>query len=60
MAKCVKNKIAVKLALSAKYERLAALAGSTPKRRAFQFHADRFRNQARAIERAHEHAQSVK
>jgi hypothetical protein len=49
MAKCLEQKRQVKLALSAKYERLALKAGSEPKRNTCLFHARRFRNQAAAI-----------
>ena len=43
------KKIEVKVALAAKYERLASVAGSAPKLRAFRFHANRFRKQAKAM-----------
>lgn len=49
MAKCLEKKRQVKLALCAKYERLAQVAGSDPKRNTFLFHARRFRNQAAAM-----------
>lgn len=46
------KKIEVKKALAAKYERLAAVAGSEPKKTFHLFHAKRFRNQVKAIEQA--------
>jgi len=49
MAKCLEKKRQVKLALSAKFERLAKVAGGEPKRITWLFHAKRFRNQAAAI-----------
>ncbi|HUQ70811.1 MAG TPA: hypothetical protein VM165_14875 [Planctomycetaceae bacterium] len=49
MAKCLEKKRQVKLALSAKFERLAKVAGGEPKRNTWLFHAKRFRNQAIAI-----------
>lgn len=49
MAKSLEKKQQLKLELSAKYTRLAKVAGSEPKRKTFEFHARRFRNQAEAI-----------
>lgn len=49
MSKADLKKIEVKQALVAKYERLASVAGSKPKRRAFMFHANHFRNQVKAM-----------
>ena len=49
MSKEELKKIEVKVALAAKYERLASVAGSKPKLQAFRFHANRFRNQAKAM-----------
>jgi|UniRef100_A0A7C4QMP2 hypothetical protein len=49
MAKSLEQKRQVKLALAAKYARLADLAGSVPKQKTFLFHSRRFRNQAAAI-----------
>lgn len=46
------KKIEVKKALVAKYERLALVAGSAPKKQFHLFHAARFRNQIKAIENA--------
>jgi hypothetical protein len=43
------KKIDVKVALAEKYERLASVAGSKPKRRTFMFHANHFRNQVKAM-----------
>ena len=43
------KKIEVKVALAEKYERLASVAGSKPKQRAFMFHSNRFRNQVKAM-----------
>ena len=48
-AKELKHKIEVKIALAEKHERLAAVAGSIPKQRTWNFHARRFRNQAKAL-----------
>lgn len=50
MAKSLENKRLVKLALADKYKRLAAVAGSEPKRSTWEYHARRFFNQARVIE----------
>ncbi|HET6424503.1 MAG TPA: hypothetical protein VFG20_12520 [Planctomycetaceae bacterium] len=50
MAKSLELKRQVKLALAEKYKRLAKVAGSEPKRRTWEFHALRFRNQATVIE----------
>ncbi len=41
-----KTKIDVKLALAEKYERLARMAGSTPKKKKFTYDAVRYRRQA--------------
>jgi len=49
MAKSLEKKRQVKLALAEKCTRLAKVAGSTPKKDTWQFHARRFRNQAAAI-----------
>ena len=49
MSKVELKKIEVKVALAEKYERLASVAGSKPKRRHFQFHANHFRNQVKAM-----------
>ena len=49
MSKADLKKVDVKISLAEKYERLASVAGSKPKRRAFMFHANRFRNQAKAM-----------
>jgi hypothetical protein len=49
MAKSLEQKRQVKLALADKFTRLAKVAGSTPKKNTWQFHARRFRNQAAAI-----------
>ena len=49
MSKVELKKIEVKVALAEKYERLAGVAGSKPKRRHFQFHANHFRNQVKAM-----------
>jgi hypothetical protein len=46
----LKHRIDVKIALAEKHERLAAVAGSTPKRQTWSFHARRFRNQAKALQ----------
>jgi hypothetical protein len=45
----LQHKIEVKNALAEKHERLAAVAGSVPKKRTYHFHARRFRNQAAAL-----------
>lgn len=39
----------VKLALARKYERLAQVAGSRPKRKQFQYHAARYRREAERL-----------
>ena len=49
MAKSLEDKRSLKLELSAKYKRLAKVAGSDKKRQTFEFHARRFANQAAAI-----------
>ena len=49
MSKAELKKIEVKVALAEKYERLAGVAGSKPKERAFIFHANHFRNQVKAM-----------
>lgn len=49
MAKSLARKREVKLQLAAKYERLAKNTNSQPKRKTFQYHAQRFRHQAAAI-----------
>ncbi len=46
----LQQKIDIKLALAQKHERLAAVAGSIPKKLTWNFHARRFRNQAKALE----------
>ena len=46
----LKHKIDVKIALAEKHERLAAVAGSVPKKNTWNFHARRFRNQAKALQ----------
>jgi hypothetical protein len=46
----LQHKIEVKNALAEKHERLAAVAGSVPKKRTYHFHARRFRNQAAALQ----------
>lgn len=52
VAKELKNKIEVKLQLAAKYDRLAAVAGSIPKRNTWLFHSKRFRAQAGVLQNA--------
>ncbi len=49
MSKADLKKIDVKIALAEKYERLASVAGSKPKRATFLFHANHFRNQVKAM-----------
>lgn len=49
MAKSLEHKRQVKLELAAKHERLAKVAGSEPKRKTWEFHVRRFKNQAEAI-----------
>lgn len=46
----LQRKIKIKTELAEKHERLAAVAGSTPKKRTWSFHARRFRNQALALQ----------
>lgn len=46
----LQRKIKIKIALAEKHERLAAVAGSTPKKMTWNFHARRFRNQAKAFQ----------
>ncbi len=46
----LKRKIEIKTALAEKHERLAAVAGSIPKQKTWNFHARRFRNQVKAME----------
>jgi hypothetical protein len=46
----LQHKIDVKIALAEKHERLAAVAGSAPKKSTWNFHARRFRNQAQALQ----------
>jgi hypothetical protein len=46
----LKHKIQVKTVLAEKHERLAAVAGSIPKQKTWNFHARRFRNQVKAFE----------
>lgn len=46
----LQHKIDVKIALAEKHERLAAVAGSVPKKNTWNFHARRFRNQAIALQ----------
>lgn len=46
----LQRKIKIKLALAEKHERLAAVAGSVPKKITWNFQARRFRNQAKAFE----------
>jgi hypothetical protein len=43
--------VQVKLALARKHENLASLAGSTPKRNTYQYHAAKFRREAADIAR---------
>ena len=45
-----KKKIAIKLKLSEKYERLSYLAGSKVKQSTYRWHAKHFRNQAHAMQ----------
>lgn len=59
MRKETQKKIDVKLELAEKYTRLAKVAGSKPKRDTFMFHANRFRNQARVMKLAAEHADAA-
>ncbi len=49
MSKSELKKIDVKVALAEKYERLASVAGSKPKRQTWMFHANHFRNQVKAM-----------
>ena len=49
MSKAELKKIEVKVALAEKYERLASVAGSIPKRNTWRFHANHFRNQVKAM-----------
>lgn len=46
----LQRKITIKTALAEKHERLAAVAGSAPKKNTWNFHARRFRNQALALQ----------
>jgi hypothetical protein len=46
----LQNRIDVKKSLAAKHERLASVAGSTPKRNTYLFQARRFHAQVRALE----------
>lgn len=50
MANEVEKKIAIKLKLSEKYERLSYLAGSKVKQSTYRWHAKHFRNQAHAMQ----------
>ncbi|MCX7395888.1 MAG: hypothetical protein NTW75_17385 [Planctomycetales bacterium] len=50
MAKDVQKKIAVKLQLSEKYERLSYLASSSVKQSTYRWHAKHFRNQAHVMQ----------
>ena len=50
MANDVEKKIAIKLKLSEKYERLSYLAGSKVKASTYRWHAKHFRNQAHAMQ----------
>lgn len=50
LASELQHKIKTKIALAEKHERLAAVAGSIPKKNTWNFHARRFRNQAKAFE----------
>jgi hypothetical protein len=50
MAKSLELKRDVKAELAAKYERLAAVAGSAKKKQTWNFHARRFRNQVAAMQ----------
>lgn len=52
MTSRILKKIEVKKALAEKYERLASVAGSQPKKTFHLFHAKRFRNQVKAIEQS--------
>ena len=49
MSKADLKKIEVKIALAEKYQRLASVAGSKPKIATWMFHANRFRNQIKAM-----------
>jgi len=51
----LKHKILVKTMLAEKHERLAAVAGSIPKKKTWTFHARRFRNQVKAFEQQLKH-----
>lgn len=46
----LQNRIAVKKSLAARQERLAAVAGSIPKRNTYLYQARRFHSQVRALE----------
>lgn len=46
-----KTKIDVKIALAEKYERLARLAGSTPKQKKYSYDALRYRRQVEQLRR---------
>jgi hypothetical protein len=50
MANDVEKKIAIKLKLSEKYERLSFLAGSKVKQSTYRWHAKHFRNQAHVMQ----------
>lgn len=50
MANDVEKKIAIKLTLSEKYERLSYLASSKVKQSTYRWHAKHFRNQAHAMQ----------
>lgn len=51
----LQRKIQIKTRLAEKHERLAAVASSTPKKNTWNFHARRFRNQAKALEQQLQH-----
>jgi hypothetical protein len=52
MANVVEKKIAIKLELAKKYERLSHLAGSKVKQSTYNWHARHFRSQADVMQRA--------
>lgn len=60
MAKSVEKKIAIKLELSKKYERLSYLAGSKPKQSTYRWHAKHFRKQADVMQKALDFKQAEK
>jgi hypothetical protein len=51
----LQHRIDVKIALAHKHERLAAVAGSIPKKNTWNFHARRFWNQAKALQQQQAH-----